>query len=145
MLVNCAAYQNGRKIADIKPDEIGSYVNREDCFVWVALAEPGPGELPAMQHQFDLHPLAIEDALHGHQRPKIEEYDDSLFAVIQTVEVEDETLHLGEVDIFIGPNYVLSVRSHAKRGFADVRGRCEREPHLLEHVEMVVAGGAVSA
>ena len=132
MLVNCAAYQNGRKLADIKPDEISAYLNREDCFVWVALAEPGPGELPAMQHQFDLHPLAIEDAHHGHQRPKIEEYEDSLFAVIQTVEFENNELHLGELDIFIGRNYVLSVRSKAKRGFSDVRMRCEREPHLLK-------------
>ena len=131
MLVNCAAYQNGRKLADIKADEISEYVMRPDCFVWVALADPGPGELAAMQHEFDLHPLAVEDAQHGHQRPKIEEYDDSLFVVLHTVEVEPDDLHIGEVAIFIGANYVLSVRSHAKKGFADVRARCEREPHLL--------------
>ena len=133
MLVNCAAYQNGRKIAEIKPEEISDYVSREDCFVWVALSEPGPGELAVMQHEFDLHPLAVEDAQHGHQRPKIEEYEDSLFAVIQTVEIEANELYLGEVDIFIGANYILSVRSHAKRGFVDVRARCEREPHLLKY------------
>jgi magnesium transporter len=132
MLVNCAAYQNGRKLADIKPDEISDYVSRPDCFVWVALADPGPGELAVMQHEFDLHPLAVEDAQHGHQRPKIEEYEDSIFVVIHTVEIDGEELHIGEVDIFIGTNYVLSVRSHAKKGFADVRARCEREPHLLK-------------
>jgi magnesium transporter len=132
MLVNCAAYQNGRKLADIKPDEISDYLSRPDCFVWVALADPGPGELAMMQHEFDLHPLAVEDAQHGHQRPKIEEYEDSLFVVIHTIEIEGEELHVGEVDIFIGSNYVLSVRSHAKKGFADVRARCEREPHLLK-------------
>ena len=132
MLVNCAAYQNGRKIADVKPDEISDYLARGDCFVWVALSQPGPGELAAMQHEFKLHPLAVEDAQHGHQRPKIEEYEDSLFVVIQTVEIEANELHLGEVDIFIGTNYALSVRSGAKRGFADVRARCEREPHLLK-------------
>lgn len=131
MLVNCSAYQNGRKIADIKPDEISEYVTRPDCFVWVALADPGPGELAMMQHEFDLHPLAVEDAQHGHQRPKIEEFDDSLFVVLHMVESDAEELHIGEVAIFIGSNYVLSVRSRAKKGFADVRARCEREPHLL--------------
>ncbi|MFM9968479.1 MAG: magnesium/cobalt transporter CorA [Burkholderiales bacterium] len=133
MLVNCAAYQNGRKIADFKPDEIDVYLARGDCFVWVALADPGPGELPTMQHEFKLHPLAVEDAQHGHQRPKIEEYDDSLFAVLQTIETDGEELHVGEVDVFIGKNYVLSVRNRTKKGFSDVRARCEREPHLLAH------------
>ena len=69
MLANCAAYQDGRKLADIKPDEIHDYVHRPECFVWVALVDPGPGELSAMQHEFDLHELAVEDARHGHQRP----------------------------------------------------------------------------
>jgi len=133
MLVNCAAYQDGKKIADLKPEEISDYLARPDCFVWVALSEPGPGELAVMQHEFDLHPLAVEDAQHGHQRPKIEEYDDSLFAVIQTVEIDAGVLYLGEIDIFIGTNYILSVRSHSKRGLVDVRARCEREPHLLKY------------
>ena len=132
MLVNCAAYQHGKKIADVKPDDISEYIRREDCFVWVALTDPGPGELAVMQHEFNLHPLALEDAQHGHQRPKIEEYEDSLFVVIQTVEIEDDKLHVGEFDIFIASNYVLSVRSGAKRGFTGVRARCEREPHLLK-------------
>ena len=138
MLVNCAAYQDGRKLADIKPDEISDYVSRPDCFVWVALKDPGPGELAAMQHEFDLHELAVEDARHGHQRPKIEEYGDSLFAVLHTVERtktadgEDE-LRAGEVDIFVGGNYVLSVRQHTQTGFAAVRARAEREPELLQY------------
>ncbi len=69
------------------------------------------------------HELAVEDARHGHQRPKIEEYGDSLFAVLQTVELEGDDLHVGEVDVFVGPNYVLSVRLHTERGFSDVRAR----------------------
>jgi len=131
MLINCAAYQDGRKLADIKPDEISEYVSRPDCFVWVALADPGPGELAALQHEFDLHELAVEDAHHGHQRPKIEEYGDSLFAVLHTVDAEDGDIKIGEIDVFVGPNYLLSVRSHTEHGFANVRARCEREPHLL--------------
>ena len=85
-----------------------------------------------MQHEFDLHELAVEDARHGHQRPKIEEYGDSLFAVLHTPQMKDGELEVGEVDIFTGPNYVLSVRSRTEKGFAAVRARCEREPELLK-------------
>ena len=133
MLVSCVAYQAGRKLADIQPDEISNYVRRPECFVWVALKEPGPGELAALQHEFDLHELAVEDARHGHQRPKVEEYGDSLFTVLHMIEAEGNALKVGEVDIFAGPNYILSVRSRTQKGFADVRARCEREPHLLEN------------
>ncbi|HEX3170726.1 MAG TPA: magnesium and cobalt transport protein CorA, partial [Burkholderiales bacterium] len=76
--------------------------------------------------------LAVEDAQHGHQRPKIEEYGDSLFAVLHTVEIVDDELQIGEVDVFVGRNYVLSVRSRTKQGFKNVRERCEREPELLK-------------
>jgi len=133
MLINCAAYENGRKLADIARHEISEYLKRPGCFVWVALYEPEPGELEAMQEEFDLHELAVEDAQHGHQRPKIEEYGDSLFVVLHTVELEGKELRVGEVSIFAGPNYILSVRHGTKRGFADVRARCEREPELLQH------------
>src|SRR6185295_10281723 len=131
MLVNCVAYQDGRRLDDIRPEQISDYLQRPDTFVWVALADPGPGELAAMQHEFKLHELAVEDARHGHQRPKIEEYEDQVFVVLHTVEAGEDELNVGEVDVFVGPNFVLSVRNGAKRGFADVRARCEREPHLL--------------
>ncbi len=135
MLVNCAAYQNGRKLRDIPVAAVSEYVSRPDCFVWVALFEPKPGELDEMGVEFGLHPLAIEDARTGHQRPKIEEYEDSLFAVLHTVEATppeaDEDLLVGEVDIFAGRNYILTVRHRTHKGFGDVRARCEREPDLL--------------
>jgi magnesium transporter len=133
MLINCVAYQNGRKLADIPVSEISSYVARPDCFVWVALADPEPAELEAMQQEFGLHELAVEDAQHGHQRPKIEEYDHALFMVLHLIELNDGELNVGEVAIFAGTNYVLSVRSRALRGFIDVRTRCEQEPELLRH------------
>ncbi|PWT72045.1 MAG: magnesium and cobalt transport protein CorA [Proteobacteria bacterium] len=133
MLVNCVAYQNGRKLVDIQRDEIADYVRRPDCFVWVAMFEPDLPELRAMQSQFGLHELAVEDARNGHQRPKIEEYGESLFVVLHMIEVNSDRLNVGEVDIFVGPNYVLSVRNRVQKGFADVRARCEREPHLLQH------------
>ena len=133
MLVNCAVYQDGRKLADIQKREIKSYLQRPECFVWVALRDPDAAELAEMQDEFDLHELAVEDARHGHQRPKIDEYGDSLFAVLHNIEVAGEELKVGEVDIFIGKNYVLSVRNQAEPGFAAVRSRCEREPGLLKH------------
>jgi magnesium transporter len=85
-----------------------------------------------MQHEFGLHDLAVEDARSGHQRPKIEEYGDSLFAVMHSVELLDGELRVGEVDIFVGENYVLSTRNRCQQGFLDVRARCEREPNNLK-------------
>ena len=133
MLVNCVAYQEGTKLSDIPKEAISDYVKRPDCFVWVALKDPTQAELEEMRDEFGLHELAVEDARHGHQRPKIEEYGNSLFAVLQTIEIKGDELQVGEVDIFVGPNYILSVRLHSERGFTEVRARCEREPHLLKH------------
>ncbi|HVC11428.1 MAG TPA: magnesium/cobalt transporter CorA [Burkholderiales bacterium] len=133
MLINCVAYQNGKKLADIGKHEIKAYLGRPDCFVWVALRDPADGELEEMQREFDLHELSVEDARHGHQRPKIEEYGDSLFTVLQVVELAGDETQVGELDVFVGANYVLSVRSRTERGFAEVRARCEREPELLRY------------
>jgi magnesium transporter len=95
MLINCAADQDGRKLADIAKGQIGAYVQRSECFVWVALKDPDPQELEEMQRNFGLHPLAVEDARHGHQRPKIEKYADSLFAVVHTAELGAEEVVSG--------------------------------------------------
>ena len=133
MLVNCVAYQGGRKLGDIEKSEISDYLARPDSFVWVALRDATPEELAEMQEEFGLHELALEDARHGHQRPKIEEYGNSLFVVLHTIEVEGDDLRAGEIHIFAGPNYVLSVRHRTERGFQDVRNRAEREPELLKN------------
>lgn len=133
MIVNCVAYQNGRRLTNLPASEIHSYISQPECFVWVALNDVTPEELNAMQDEFGLHDLPVEDALHGHQRPKIEEYDGSLFVVLKMIERAGEELRVGEVAIFVGANYVLSVRTGAERGFTDVRARCEREPELLSH------------
>src|SRR5918992_3887336 len=117
MLVNCAVYENGKKIADIPKDEIRLHLGKPGRFVWVALRDPAVQELEEMRAQFDLHELAVEDALHGNQRPKVEEYGDCVFAVMHTVELEGEELVQGEVDVFVGRDYVLSVRNRTKAGF----------------------------
>jgi len=134
MLINCVAYENGSKLADIPIAEISDYLARPDCFVWVALKDATDEELLTMQHEFDLHELAVEDALHGHQRPKVEEYGDTLFAVLQTVELTPtDEIATGEVDIFVGRNFVLSIRNRSRQSLLQVRGRAEREPHMLRH------------
>jgi magnesium transporter len=133
MLINCSAYQEGKKLTEIRKDEIGEWLRKPGCFVWVALRDPDPAEMAEMKAQFDLHELAVEDALTGSARPKVEEYGDSVFAVLQTLEPVDGELKVGEVYIFVGPNYVLSCRRHTERGFVEVRTRAEREPHLLKH------------
>ena len=185
MLINCVVYEKGLKLADIDPSDISEWLVRPDAFVWVALLDPSAEELQRMQTEFDLHELAVEDALKGHQRPKIEEYGDMVFAVLHLVEPADSAdqavpavmgsgtpaaltaaatgsqataiaapprpasgplaavvdhggtegaaeLSVGEVAIFVGPNFVLSSRTRSTHGFLGVRERCEREPQLLE-------------
>lgn len=131
MLINCVAYQQGRKLADIEVKDIGDWVRRPDCFVWVALRDASDDELTQMQREFGLHELAVEDARHGHQRPKIDEYGSTLFAVMQLLEVQHGEVQVGEVAVFVGPNFVLSVRNRSSQHFLGVRERCEREPQLL--------------
>lgn len=133
MLINCVAYQDGRKLADLDIEEISDYLEKPDCFVWVALRDATHAELEKMQEEFALHPLAVEDAHKGHQRPKIEEYGDSLFAVVHLLELQQGEIKLGEADIFVGRNFVLSVRNRSDQHLLGVRERCEREPELLRH------------
>jgi magnesium transporter len=134
MLINCVAYEDGAKLADIPIAEISDYLRRPDCFVWVALKDATDDELSTMQAEFGLHELAIEDARHGHQRPKVEEYGDTLFAVVHTAEMTpDDEILVGEVDIFVGGNFVLSVRNRSGQNLLAVRERSEREPQLLRH------------
>lgn len=132
MLINCVAYRAGTKLADIPVADISDYLARPDCFVWVALRDASDDELALMQDEFDLHDLSIEDARHGHQRPKIEEYGKTVFTVLHLIEyTPTDALRLGEVSVFTGPNFVLSVRNNSSQGFLGVRERCEHAPALL--------------
>ncbi len=133
MLVNCVAYRNGERVADIPLQEIHAHLVGPGAFVWVALKDPDDEELQQVEEEFGLHELAVEDARHGHQRPKLEEYGSSLFVVLHVVERGIDDLVHGEIAIFAGPNYIVSVRRNTTLGFADVRRRCEQEPELLRH------------
>jgi magnesium transporter len=131
MLIDCAAYQNGVKIAEPSIEDISEYLKQPDCLIWVALRDATDDELDKMQEEFGLHDLAIEDAHHGHQRPKIEEYSDTLFVVMHIVETDHSELTVGDISIFVGRNFILSIRNRSNQSFLGVRERCEREPELL--------------
>jgi magnesium transporter len=133
MVVNCVSYERGVRVGDIPLSGIRAELAHPGRFVWVALKDPEPWELQKLQEEFDLHELAVEDAQHGHQRPKVEEYGSSIFVVLHVIEPSGEDLVPGEVAIFVGPGYIISVRRGAQMGFADVRRRCEQEPELLQH------------
>lgn len=131
MLINCVAYQEGKKLSDVPVADISEYLKQPETFVWVALRDPDKEEIAVMQEEFSLHELAVEDAARGHQRPKMEEYGDCVFVIVHIVELNGDELNAGELAIFAGPNYVLSVRRDANQGFLGVRARAEREPHQL--------------
>lgn len=131
MLINCVVYERGHKVADVAPEEIAQHLLVDDRFVWVALKDPSDEELEQLRTQFSLHPLAVEDARAGHQRPKVEEYGSTLFSVIHLLELVDGDISVGEVDVFVDHRFVLSVRSKSDQNFLGVRQRCESEPELL--------------
>jgi magnesium transporter len=132
-LADCAAYAAGRRVAHVQLDDIGDALQRPDQFVWMGLIDPDQELLRRVQQQFNLHDLAIEDAYNAHQRPKIEQYHDSLFVVLRTAQLAKESgrLELGETHIFVGTNYVITVRHGSVQSMAGLRARCECTPHLL--------------
>lgn len=130
-VVNCAAYSDGRKVGNVDVEDISEILKFPGQFVWIGLHEPDAELLRTMQREFGLHDLAIEDALRAHQRPKLEEYGDSLFVVLRTARLLKGKTEFGETHIFVGPRYLVSVRHGASLSYAAVRARCESAPHLL--------------
>lgn len=145
MLINAAAYENGKKIGDLPLDQVTDFAHRPSCFVWVALRDASVAEIDQLGDAFDLHPLAVEDAKRGHQRPKLDEFGESLFVVLQLVERDGDQLNIGEIAVFVGPNYIVSARSHNAQHFLGVRERCEREPHLLKQGSAFVLYALIDA
>jgi magnesium transporter len=131
-VINCAAYDRQGARRDITLDQISDTLAVDDgSFVWVGMYEPDPALLDKLQEEFGLHDLAIEDAQHAHQRPKIEAYGESLFVVMHTAQVVDGHIRFGETYAFLGPRYLVTVRHGASLSYAPVRARVEREPELL--------------
>jgi magnesium transporter len=134
MIVDCAVYRDGRRRGGAAPlREAALACSLEDHFVWIGLHEPTPEEFDSVTREFDLHELAVEDAIKAHQRPKLEEYGDSLFVVLKTVRYvpEEDDVVLGEINLFIGAGFVVSVRHGAASALGEVRREMERQPELL--------------
>ncbi|MFD5553313.1 magnesium/cobalt transporter CorA [Streptomyces sp. NPDC127068] len=135
MIVDCAIYRDGRRVegpVDL-PDALARARASEDAFVWMGLHEPTEEEFAHVREEFGLHPLAVEDALKAHQRPKLEVYDDSLFVVLKPVvyEPEGDTVSSGEVMVFLGDSFLVTVRHGEGAPLGEVRRRLESEPGLL--------------
>lgn len=132
MVVNCVAYSSdGRRVRDITVEEISDFLEQPDGFVWVGLHEPDEALLEQLQEEFGLHDLAVEDAHHAHQRPKLDAYGDSLFLALHTAQLVGGCLQFGETHVFMGARYLVTVRHGASLSYAAARARCEREPELL--------------
>jgi magnesium transporter len=124
-IVNSVVYRDGKRIGDISIDDISEVIQQAGTFVWLGLHEPDEAQLRRIQHEFGLHELAIEDAHHAHQRPKIEAYSSSLFIVLKTAQLEANHVVYGESHLFVGPNFLVSVRHGPSSSYAQVLQRCE--------------------
>ncbi len=134
-VVAAAVYSAGRKVRDITLDEGSTWAAKPDHFVWIGLEEPNAQELANLQKQFNLHELAIEDALEKHSRPKLETFGDALFIVTYSPVRNGGKLEFIETHIFAGNGYIITCRNGQSKSYSLVRQRCEARPLLLEHGE----------
>ena len=141
MIVDRAVYRDGKRVAE--PDdfaELHAACQAADAVAWLGLYEPSEEEFEAVAREFDLHELAVEDAVKAHQRPKLERYGDSLFLVLRPARYidETETVVFGEVAIFVGPQFVITVRHGDAPELGAVRRRLEGRPDLLRRGPMAI-------
>jgi magnesium transporter len=134
VIVDCAIYRDGRRTEG--PQDFSDALDEaraDGGFVWIGLHEPTEREFATVTQEFGLHPLAVEDALKAHQRPKLEVYDDSLFVVLKPVvyEPDSDTVSTGEVMVFLGEGFVVTVRHGEGAPLSAVRERLEAEPEML--------------
>jgi len=134
MIIDCAVYENGKRRPGQVPFDAAFEAGRDpDTFVWIGLYEPDRDEFDAVAREFNLHELAVEDAIKAHQRPKLEVYGDSLFVVLKTaryLEAEEE-VEFGEIMLFLGDGFVLTVRHRPASALGGVRTQMESRPDLL--------------
>ncbi|OIV38432.1 magnesium and cobalt transport protein CorA [Mangrovactinospora gilvigrisea] len=139
VIVDCALYEDGcRRTAGAREDPVAALkAARQEpgAYVWIGLHNPTPEELTGLAGAYGLHPLAVEDALTSHQRPKVEEYSDSLFTVLRTVRYrsEDETLEIGDLMVFVGDSFVITVRHGEGPGLSPLRAQLEARPEVLRN------------
>jgi magnesium transporter len=136
MIVDCAIYEQGkRRDGDVDPSDALQAAREENAFVWIGLHEPSEDEFDSIQREFQLHELAVEDAVHAHQRPKLETYGDTVFLVLKTARYidSDEIVQFGEILVFLGDDFIVTVRHGEATSLHDVREELEGRPDLLGH------------
>ena len=121
---HCFAFEKGER-RDIPLDDISDVLKHENAFVWVSLRDPDDELITKLQEEFDLHELAVEDTRLAHQRPKLEAYGTSLFIVLKTAALDGDALRFGEMHLFVGPNFLLSIKHGQSIDEARVRQRCD--------------------
>ena len=134
MIVDCAAYVDGRRRpGSIELEQAFEAAREAGTFVWIGLYEPTEEEFKAVAVEFELHPLAVEDAIHAHQRPKVETYENSVFIVLKTARYIEETssLEFAEIHLFVGDNYIVSIRHGEASALGTVRKTLEARPKIL--------------
>ncbi len=133
-IVNIASYYRGRRVAKTDLNAIDDVLKQPDQFVWLGLHEPEKEMLKDVQHKFNLHDLAIEDAHNAHQRPKMETYGDTIFIALRTAQInakDHNVIDFGETHFFLGANFLITVRHGSSLAYVNVRSRCESTPDLL--------------
>ncbi|MCW3093644.1 MAG: magnesium and cobalt transport protein CorA [Ferruginibacter sp.] len=131
-IINCVAYADGRRCADVELNNVHEVLKDVNKFVWIGLHEPSGEILQRVQEEFNLHDLAIEDAHRAHQRAKIELYGDSLFVVLRTAQVNQQRhIEFGETHFFVGKNFIVVVRHGPSVAYTEIRSRCEATPEML--------------
>jgi magnesium transporter len=134
-VVASSAYCDGKRVADIAVEEAGAWAARDGHVVWIGLLEPSRELLLRVQQQFHLHDLAIEDAEHAHQRPKLEQYGDALFIVARTAQMIEGRVTFGETHLFVGRGYIVTVRHGPSTSYTAVRQHWESCPAILARGE----------
>jgi magnesium transporter len=134
VIVGNAIYQDGkRRSEDVELDHTYELCRRDGAFAWIGLYEPEEEEFESVRREFELHELAVEDAIKAHQRPKLEVYGDTLFLVLKTARYldEPEEVEFGEILVFAGDAFVITVRHGEASALGDVRREAEQRPDLL--------------
>lgn len=134
MIVDFCAYVKGQRIPDTSSvEEAVDRARASSGFVWIGLYEPTQEEFDKISRIFSLHPLAVEDSVHAHQRPKTERYDTTLFVVLKTAQYKDreEVIELGEIMMFVGSDFVVSVRHGTSTALSETRHALESAPERL--------------
>src|SRR5215831_10699989 len=127
-VVACALYRDGQRVRDLAVEEISEFAGRDSGIVWLGLHEPDAALLGTIEAQLRLHELMIEDANQAHQRAKLDIYDNVLFIVLRTAQLDSEGIQYGETHLIVGKAFVVSIRHGASASYADVRQRCEPQP-----------------